>query len=108
MTRLPTLTGRKIIKALEKAGFLIERQTGSCRRGEYAETGSPVLVKIKNPHHSAGIVNCSALSEVETWALEFSIVSDIGQFQVNAPSVARIDERRKFSFKCASLVLGQM
>ena len=29
MTRLPTLTARKIIKALDQAGFEIERQTGS-------------------------------------------------------------------------------
>jgi mRNA interferase HicA len=29
MTRLPTLTARKIIKALDEAGFEVERQTGS-------------------------------------------------------------------------------
>jgi predicted RNA binding protein YcfA (HicA-like mRNA interferase family) len=29
MTRLPTLTARKIIKALDRAGFEVERQTGS-------------------------------------------------------------------------------
>ena len=29
MTRLPTLHPRKIIQALEKAGFLFHRQTGS-------------------------------------------------------------------------------
>jgi len=29
MTRLPTLSARKIIKALERAGFDVERQTGS-------------------------------------------------------------------------------
>ena len=29
MTRLPTLTARKIIKALDQAGFEVERQTGS-------------------------------------------------------------------------------
>ena len=29
MTRLPTLHARKIIKALEHAGFIFDRQTGS-------------------------------------------------------------------------------
>jgi mRNA interferase HicA len=29
MTRLPTLHVRKIIKALEQAGFVLDRQTGS-------------------------------------------------------------------------------
>ena len=29
MTRLPTLHPRKIIKALEQAGFVFDRQTGS-------------------------------------------------------------------------------
>jgi predicted RNA binding protein YcfA (HicA-like mRNA interferase family) len=29
MTRLPTLTARKILKALDQAGFEVERQTGS-------------------------------------------------------------------------------
>ena len=29
MTRLPTLHARKIIKALEKAGFVFDRQVGS-------------------------------------------------------------------------------
>jgi predicted RNA binding protein YcfA (HicA-like mRNA interferase family) len=29
MTRLPTLHARKIIQALEKAGFVFDRQTGS-------------------------------------------------------------------------------
>ena len=29
MTRLPTLHSRKVIKALEKAGFVLERQRGS-------------------------------------------------------------------------------
>jgi predicted RNA binding protein YcfA (HicA-like mRNA interferase family) len=29
MTRLPTLSAEKIIRALEKAGFLIDRQRGS-------------------------------------------------------------------------------
>jgi len=29
MTRLPTLHSRKIIKALEQAGFVFDRQTGS-------------------------------------------------------------------------------
>ena len=29
MTRLPTLHPRKIIQALEKAGFVFDRQTGS-------------------------------------------------------------------------------
>ncbi len=29
MTRLPTLHSRKIIQALERGGFLFERQTGS-------------------------------------------------------------------------------
>ena len=29
MTRLPTLHSRKIIKALEKVGFVFDRQTGS-------------------------------------------------------------------------------
>jgi predicted RNA binding protein YcfA (HicA-like mRNA interferase family) len=29
MTRLPTLNARKIIQALERAGFLFDRQTGS-------------------------------------------------------------------------------
>ena len=29
MTRLPTLHARKIIKALEQAGFVFDRQTGS-------------------------------------------------------------------------------
>lgn len=29
MTRLPTLHSRKIIQALEKAGFVFDRQTGS-------------------------------------------------------------------------------
>jgi predicted RNA binding protein YcfA (HicA-like mRNA interferase family) len=29
MTRLPTLHSRKIIQALEKAGFVFHRQTGS-------------------------------------------------------------------------------
>ncbi len=29
MTRLPTLNARKIIQALERAGFVFDRQTGS-------------------------------------------------------------------------------
>ena len=29
MTRLPTLHARKIIQALERAGFMFDRQTGS-------------------------------------------------------------------------------
>lgn len=29
MTRLPTLSARKIIQALEKAGFVVQRQRGS-------------------------------------------------------------------------------
>ena len=29
MTRLPTLSARKIIKALERAGFVVARQSGS-------------------------------------------------------------------------------
>jgi predicted RNA binding protein YcfA (HicA-like mRNA interferase family) len=29
MTRLPTLHARKIVKALEQAGFIVDRQTGS-------------------------------------------------------------------------------
>jgi predicted RNA binding protein YcfA (HicA-like mRNA interferase family) len=29
MTRLPTLSARKIIQALEQAGFVFDRQTGS-------------------------------------------------------------------------------
>jgi predicted RNA binding protein YcfA (HicA-like mRNA interferase family) len=29
MSRLPTLHGRKIIEALEKGGFVFDRQTGS-------------------------------------------------------------------------------
>jgi predicted RNA binding protein YcfA (HicA-like mRNA interferase family) len=29
MTRLPTLHARKVIQALEKAGFVFDRQTGS-------------------------------------------------------------------------------
>ncbi|MEK7353216.1 MAG: type II toxin-antitoxin system HicA family toxin [Chloroflexota bacterium] len=29
MTRLPTLTGDRIIKALAKAGFIVDRQRGS-------------------------------------------------------------------------------
>jgi predicted RNA binding protein YcfA (HicA-like mRNA interferase family) len=29
MTRLPTLSARKIIQALEKAGFVMDRQRGS-------------------------------------------------------------------------------
>ncbi len=29
MTRLPTLNARKLIQALEKAGFVFDRQTGS-------------------------------------------------------------------------------
>ena len=29
MTRLPTLTARKVIRALQKAGFVVDRQSGS-------------------------------------------------------------------------------
>jgi predicted RNA binding protein YcfA (HicA-like mRNA interferase family) len=32
MTRLPGLTGKEVVRALEKAGFVVVRTTGSHRR----------------------------------------------------------------------------
>ena len=51
MTRLPTLSARKIIQALEKAGFILDRQ-----RGGHAVMWHPAkLLRTVVPIHSKDV-----------------------------------------------------
>ena len=51
MTRLPTLSARKIIQALEKAGFVLQRQRGSHYQMKHPTKG--VVVTISSDDRTA-------------------------------------------------------
>ena len=69
MTRLPTLSARKIIKALERAGFVLIRQRGSHYQMKHPTKNLRTLVPVHGDDISRGlfrrILNQTQLSEDE-------------------------------------------
>ncbi|HKZ83515.1 MAG TPA: type II toxin-antitoxin system HicA family toxin [Anaerolineae bacterium] len=69
MTRLPTVTSRQMIQALQRAGFEVDHQTGSHLVLRRASDGQRVVVPIHNRDLGRGltlqIVKSAGLSRDE-------------------------------------------
>jgi len=56
VTRLPTLSARKIIQALEKAGFVLVRQRGSHHQMKHQTNGQQTVVPVHGKDVKRGLL----------------------------------------------------